>query len=244
MRSVDGDRLVQGKDNAAPDHEPPTLQLMREWIACLKSIEKDQLATPITAPMWCARRLFGFVSREALDRQDRRLWSAICRRYSTVFSEHMLFAGVPQANAPEFVARILSNAFAALRAPPEFHWIPTVLWKQASQALGDQPMLKPKFFLRSLVDEIPDPAARDAVRRVAYGIGKRPAGSARVRREVFEAGCVALHKMLSSNASSLGDWTDGSVSAKRVYHHASDPVPYLELLLLPRAVPPTKAVQP
>jgi hypothetical protein len=232
MRSDKSARLSGHREQARLDHEAPTLKLIQEWNACLRSLERDDAATPLTAPFWCIGRLCGVVSRRALEQQDRRLWSAISAKYTTVFAEHMVARSVPTEAAQKQIRQILANAFTALRAPQESYWIPMVLWREASAVLGDHPAIKPKYLLRALVDEISDGPARKAVEFFAYQVGERPRGTSRVHRESFDAGCVALHQVLHQRASSLKLWTDGSVSAKVVFHTASDPIPYMEHLLL------------
>ena len=231
MRSDDSARLIGQED---PDDEPPTYKLMDDWIACLREIERDDSATPLTAPIWCIRRSLGWVSRARLDEDDKRLWGAICQKYATVFSEHMDWAGVADGDASLLTRKVQFNAFVALRQSPARHRIAAVLWEQASKRFGNWPALKPKYFLRAIVDELPDRAARQAIRQAAYGIGKRPTGSVFERRAQFDEGCEALFSFLSNNASSLDRWTDGSVSATLVRHTASNPTAYIEHLLLPR----------
>lgn len=233
MRSDDSNRLQGGED---PNDEPSTFKLVDDWIACLRAIERDDLATFLTAPFWSVQRSLGLVSRESLDRVDKKLWAAICRRYATVFAEHMDWSSIAESDAKQLARRVLSDAFALLRSPSERYGIPTVLWEQASKRFGNCPTLKAKYFLRAIVDEVPDRAARQTIRQMAYGIGKRPAGSLAERRERFDAACAALLSYLSSNASSLHRWTDGSVSARLVHHTRQNPTAYIEHLLLPRKV--------
>jgi hypothetical protein len=77
-------------------------------------------------------------------------------------------------------------------------------------------LLRPKFMLRPLIDEIPDAAGRDVLRSLAYDTQVSSALSSLSTVELYRvvmAACEALYGLLAAQRDKMAHLTDGTVDA-------------------------------
>lgn len=231
MRFEVPERLVLGKQSQDVHYDFPIYTVANRWATCVERVERDKLATVFTDPVWCILRNT-LLSVKSIEADRASCWKSITRRYDGVIKEWMLHVGTHTAIAPNAASTALAESHNHLCEPGK-HWrLPVELWKAFERAIGGYAAIKPKFFLRAFVDEIPNYLERATVQSVAFAFGPLPQGDVALRRKLFASGCRALHLRLARDVSILSELTSGALTPIHLAHAEADPEVYFENLLL------------
>jgi hypothetical protein len=206
-----------------------TFEIARELVEILRKL--DDL---VRGPAWwkpCRYR-----QRTCIDKASKRcgdLTSALIDRYRGVFTQ--IYNGLqqrgshPNRSFGEFFDTWWSNVETPLMGARSTDQISSCLWQSAEFAanvsFGDDSsigLLKPKFMLRPLVDEIKNVDKRRLLLSMAYDPAASSAVNAFSAAEQFgvaTASCEALYDVLSALSDRLMTLTCGAVEASLLKDH-------------------------
>jgi hypothetical protein len=179
------------------------------------------------APWWSPYRLWrkGWIDKEKIRSGDYT--AALVDRYRGLFVQiynGLSVRGQPNRSFADFFATWWDHIESPIMGVRSSDHVSPLFWEGAEfaanvtfgSASSSIALLRPKFMLRPLIDEIRDSSTRDALRSMAYDTRLSSALSALSAADQFQIAmkcCEALYRLLVSMGGQATSRTEGAIDA-------------------------------